>query len=305
MGKAAFSGIVFRPALFLDQVKANPALAGNVFPEASGKFDNVSWLVSLSYDWTDDVMTYAKVSTGYQSGGFNSRDTNPVDFVTGFDEETLLAYEIGLKSRWAGRFLVNAAAFFSDYDDKRVNQFNPETLASVQRNAGVVEIWGVELEVIAQLTEKLQAGLNYGHVDHDYVEYKVVNPDGSISDLSNSSNFPYSPENTASAFLSYTHPLAFGALRGRIDWSYRDEMTFLVPQPERNSSGSVQLWNARLTLDEIKGPADSTMKVSLWGKNLTDESYWNFGVNIFSTFGFDINTYGEPRTYGIDLQIDF
>ena len=82
-------------------------------------------------------------------------------------------------------------------------------------------------------------------------------------------------------------------------------MTFLVPQPERNSSGALQLFNARITLDEIKGPGDSLMRVSLWGKNLTDESYWNFGVNIFSSFGFDINTYGEPRTYGIELEVDF
>ena len=103
-------------------------------------------------------MTYAKVSTGFQSGGFNARDGNPVDFVTGFKEETLLAYELGLKSRWANRFQVNAAAFFSDYDDKRVNQFNPQTLASVQRNAGVVEIWGVELELLAQLTDQPAGG---------------------------------------------------------------------------------------------------------------------------------------------------
>ena len=47
------------------------------------------------------------------------------------------------------------------------------------------------------------------------------------------------------------------------------------------------------------------MRVSLWGKNLADESYYNFGVNIFSSFGFDINTYGEPRTYGLELEIDF
>lgn len=305
MGKAAFAGIAFQRPIFLNQVRSNPALAPNVFPNASGDFDNVSWLVALSYDWADDVMTYFKVSTGYQSGGFNSRDSNPVDFQTGFDEETLLAYELGLKSRWGGRLLLNAAVFFSDYDDKRVNQFNPQTLASVQRNAGKVEIWGVEVEAVAQLTDNLQAGLNYGHVDHEYVEYTVMNPDGSISDLSKVSNFPYSPENTASAFVVYEYPLSFGSLRARVDWSYRDEMTFLVPQPERNSSGNVQLWNARLTLDEISGPGDSKMKVSLWGKNLTDESYWNFGVNIFSTFGFDINTYGEPRTYGIDFEIEF
>ena len=84
---------------------------------------------------------------------------------------------------------MNAAAFFSDYDDKRVNQFNQQTLASVQRNAGIVEIWGVEIEVLAQLTDNLQAGLNYGHVDHEYVEY-LETRNGVTTDLSGVSNFP-------------------------------------------------------------------------------------------------------------------
>ena len=172
MGKAAYAGRTFNPPPTLDEIRATRRWPDTVsFPPASGDFDNASWLVSLGYNWTDDVLTYAKVSTGFQSGGFNARDGNPADFVNGFKEETLLAYELGLKSRWADRFQVNAAAFFSDYDDKRVNQFNQQTLASVQRNAGVVEIWGVEVEVLAQLTDNLQAGLNYGHVDHEYVEY--------------------------------------------------------------------------------------------------------------------------------------
>jgi iron complex outermembrane receptor protein len=305
MGKASYAGRSFNPAPTLDAIKAAAPLTGvTIFPQAAKDYSNVSWLVSLGYNWTDDVLTYAKVSTGFQSGGFNARDGNPVDFVTGFKEETLLAYELGLKSRWANRFQVNAAAFFSDYDDKRVNQFNQQTLASVQKNAGVVEIWGVEIEVLAQLTDGLQAGLNYGYVNHEYVEY-LNTQNGVTTDLSKVSNFPYSPENTASAFVAYEYPLNFGTLRARLDYSYRDEMTFLVPQPERNSSEGAEILNARITLQEIKGPGDSNMRVSLWGKNLTDESYWNFGVNIYSSFGFDINTYGEPRTYGVELEIDF
>ena len=310
MGKAMFAvpgnapARAFDPPVFLDAIKANPALAANIYPEASDTFENTTWLVSLGYNWTDDVMTYAKISTGFQSGGFNSRDTNRQDFVTGFKPEKLLAYELGVKSRWENRFQVNAAAFFSDYTDKRVNQFNQQTLASVQRNAGTVEIWGVEIEVLAQLTDQLQAGINYGHINPEYVEYFETR-NGVTTDLSGVSNFPYAPENTGSANLAYTYPLSIGSLKARVDWSYRDEMTFLVPQPERNSSGTLQLWNARLTLDEIKGPGDTTMRVSAWGKNLADEGYWNFGVNVFSSFGFDINTYGEPRTYGVDFEINF
>ncbi len=212
-----------------------------------------------------------------------------------------------MKSTFAGRYQVNAAWFFSDYDDKRVNQFNPETLVSVQRNAGVVEIWGVELEVLAQLTDNLQAGFNYGHVDPEYVEFDTPDPDnpGQVIDLSDQANFPFAPENSYSAFLAYEYPLDFGLMRARLDWSYRDEMTFLVPQPEFNSSDEANLLNARVSLDELAGPGDSTIRVSAWVKNLTDEGYWNFGVNLFNSFGFDLNTYGEPRTFGLDLEVNF
>lgn len=41
------------------------------------------------------------------------------------------------------------------------------------------------------------------------------------------------------------------------------------------------------------------------GKNLTDESYWNNGANIYNTFGFDINNYGEPRLIGVDFEFAF
>jgi iron complex outermembrane recepter protein len=315
MGKATFSGTTFAAPTYLDDIKANPALTpirtlpnGTVvglYPEASDSFNNTSWLVSLGYNWTDDVMTYAKISTGFQSGGFNARDTTPTDFVTGFKPEKLTAYELGLKSRWASRYQVNAAAFYNDYKDKRVNQFNPVTLASVQRNAGVVQIWGLEFEGLAQLTDQLQVGANYGYVNHEYKEYILVNANGTTQDLSKTSNFPYSPENTANAFLAHEYPLSFGVLKSRVDWSYRDAMTFLVPQPERNSSSGMHLWSARIGLEHIKGPGDSMMRVSAWGKNLANKAYYNFGVNIYSSFGFDINTYGEPRTYGLDLAIDF
>lgn len=297
MEKALITGDY--PPIFIDTVKA--ILPGDVYPKAQKNFDNISWLASIGYDWTDDVMTYFKVSTGFQSGGFNVRDQLPQDFTKGFKDETILAYELGLKSRWADRFQVNTAIFYSDYDDKRVNQFDPVNLVSVQRNAGKVKIYGAELEILAQLTEHWQVGANYGFTHKEYVKYK--SPTG--ADLSNDSNFPYSPDNMANAHVSYQHSVGIGVLLARVDWSYRSKMTFLVPQPELNSSKSLQLWNARVTLDEVHGPGDTTFRFSLWGKNLTDEGYYDFGVNIYNSFGFNINTFGLPRTYGFDAEIRF
>lgn len=292
-----------------DMTKINVPTSGipQLFPKASGSYDNISPMVSVGYDWNEDVMTYIKVSTGFQSGGFNSRDSTVADFLRGFDEETLIAYEAGIKSSLGDRVRLNAAIWFSDYDDKRVNMFNPETLASVVRNAGVVEIYGAEVELLAQLSDHWQVGVNYGYAKPEYKKYDAPSPTNpsQILDLSKTTSFPYTPEHDANVNLRYEYPLGFALLNARVDWSYKDEMNFLAALPERNSQEAYDLWNARLSLNDIAGPGDTTLRVSAWVKNLTDEAYWNQGVASFTGLGFDKNIYGEPRTYGVDFTFDF
>lgn len=300
MSKARLSA-PYLPPMSLSAIRRDPVLSAGVFPDADKSFSQMSPMASLSYNWSDDIMTYVKVSSGYQSGGFNIRDVSPIDFVEGFDEETLVAYELGLKSTLADRYQLNAALWFSDYEDKRVNNFNPETLGNVVRNAGEVEIWGVELEFLAQLTDNLYGGVNYGHTDPKYVKYD----DGRGNDLSNRSNFPQTPRNSAHAFLGYEQPVSMGVFKARLDWTYRDTIRFLVAQPELNSSGSLQLLNARVSLDDIAGYGNSRMRLSAWVKNITNEGYWDFGINLYNSFGFNVNTYGEPRTFGVDVEFKF
>jgi iron complex outermembrane receptor protein len=300
MNKANIGASSFDKPIFYDDYVKLPGVEDTLFPKASDDYDNVSWLVSVSYDWNEDVMTYAKVSTGFQSGGFNVRDTRPDAFTDGFDEETLTSYEVGLKSEWGGRFIVNAAAFFSDYEDKQVNVFDPESLGNVRQNADV-EIWGVELEVLAQLTDHWQLGFGYGYLDKEFTKFDDLQG----NDVSDTTNFTYAPDNTANGHLAYEHPMGSGVFKARVDWSYRDEMNFLAPAPEPNSSDDFHLFNARISWAEIEGPGDTTMRVSLWGKNLTDEGYWTSGVNILPTLGLAFNLWGEPRTYGADFEILF
>ena len=295
MNKASIAGYALGPILYDDYVQL-PGVEDTIFPDASKDSDNVSWLVSVGYDWNEDVMTYAKISTGFQSGGFNIRQDNPEQFPKGFDDETLVSYELGMKSQWADRVTVNAAVFFSDYKDKQVNLFNPETLGNEAQNADV-EIYGLELEVLAQLTDHWQLGLGYGYLHSEYT--KFVDFQG--NDLSDG-EINYAPENTANAHVAYEYPLAIGIIKARVDWSYRDEVVFTGVV---NNSSAFDMFNGRISLDDINGPWDSTMRFSLLGKNLTDEGYWMSGVDVVDSFGFAFNLWGEPRTYGADLEIIF
>ena len=300
MNKATLAGYTADSPIFYDDYVKLAGVEDSIFPKADDTFDNSSWLLSVGYDWTDDIMTYAKISTGFQSGGFNVRDTRPDAFVEGFDDETLTSYEIGVKSEWANRVIVNAALFFGDYSDKQVNVFDPETLGNVRQNADV-EIYGAELELLAQLTDHWQVGLGYGYLDKEFTKFDDLQG----NDVSDSTNFTYAPDNTANGHVAYEQPLDLGTLKARVDWSYRDDMNFLAAKPEPNSSDAFHLFNARLSLDNIDGPGDTTLRVSLWGKNLADEGYWTSGVNILGSFGFAFNLWGVPRTYGADFEILF
>ena len=82
------------------------AIPGGVLPlyvfDNRKTYDNVSFKIGLDYDIADDVMAYASISTGFKSGGFNggflSFDPAEAAVQAGpFEEETLTAYEIGLK----------------------------------------------------------------------------------------------------------------------------------------------------------------------------------------------------------------
>lgn len=273
-----------------------------VYPKAKKSFSNLSGTIAASFDWTDQITTYGKIAQGYQSGGLNARDDTLQDFSRGFDEEFLISYEIGWKSTFLDRrYRFDGAVFYSDYDDKIVNSFNPETAANIMMNSGKMKIWGVELEFLARVSDSFELGFDYGFTD---AEYKTFT-DLAGNDL-RGSNIPWTPEHTGNIFVKYERPVSdLALLTARLDWTYRDEITFLVPAPEINSASSRKLWNARLTLSEIAGPMDSRVSVSLWGKNLTDEEYWDNGMDLYSSFGYAVNAFGDPRTFGIDLALEF
>ncbi len=60
---------------------------------------DLSGKAGIDYTGIDGALIYASVSKGFKSGGFQGQLAfNPAD-LAGFEEETLLAYEIGFKSR--------------------------------------------------------------------------------------------------------------------------------------------------------------------------------------------------------------
>jgi iron complex outermembrane receptor protein len=278
---------------------------------ADDKWDNISYKINGNYAFTDVLSVYLTYATGYNGGGFNARASNVASFQTPFEEEEVETWELGLKSEWwDNRVRFNAAIFTNDYTDIQIAQFEAGTGGASSRivNAGQGTYEGFEFDLVVVPVDGLSIDATYGYLDAEFDEYLALNPaTNQLVDISANTTVAQAPENTASLGVQYDfEPFSFGALSARMDVAYKDEFVFHPFQNLYDSADDRTLVNGRLSLNEIKmGCCEKgALRVSLWGKNLTDEEYRNWGID-FGSLGWAGDVYGEPRTYGLDVVYSY
>nr|WP_089218214.1 TonB-dependent receptor [Sphingomonas laterariae] len=271
-------------------------------------FNKINWAATIDYQATDDFLAYARVSTGYKAGGFNARSSND-----GYKPEDLTSYEIGIKSELFDRRLrLNLATYYSIHEDLQLQQFQAGTAgaSSVTVNAGKAKYWGVEGEIQAVPVDGLTLGTSVGYIDRKYKEFLILNPQtNEIEDVKDTARFPFSSEWTVNASAQYDVPeFDFGQLSFRVDYNYRSKIWFhptLVGTPYNDviASPGRGLFDGRITLSKL-ALGSNEASIAVWGKNLADKEYRANGID-FGGLGYAGNVYGEPRSFGIDLNYNF
>ena len=317
---AAFGQVSYRPAAFDERLELTGGLRyteddkefyNEAYPDVLGEasFDNTSWLLSANYRFTDDVMGFARISTGYKAGGFSPRSP----FLAEFKPEEALAYEIGLKAEWMDRRLrTNVSLFQTDYDDLQVQQFQSGSGGSVGYtvNAAEATFRGVELELVAVLADGLTFDAAYGYTDPEYDSYLFLDPaTDQIIDVADEARFSAVAKYNMHFGLEYAfQPFSFGQLSARLDWSEQAEryfypLDFINIFNEQVKDPGTENLRARIALSEMS-LGTGTMEVAIWGDNLTDHDNVGYGID-FGGLGFGGLFYNEPRRYGIDLRLKF
>ena len=263
------------------------------------KWDETTPKLGLRYQPNDDLMYYGSYSEGFKSGGFFARQAN-YDIFPGYDPEFVKNYEFGWKSTLMdGRMIFNGAVFKSEYDDKQESILIPVNLANVAtvvRNAASMEMTGLELELMYQVSEAWDLMVTYGYLEAEYKDYLAdINGDQNITD--NSGLIPRNtPENTFGITTSYTTQIGDGELKGRISYRFRDE---LETDPSKNPLGSVDsIENINATI----GYTIDNYSVTVWGRNLTDEreQRWRTVAGLTSR-----GYWNEPATLGITFAASY
>ena len=201
-----------------------------------------------------------------------------------YEPEKVTAYEIGLKTQFADRRIrLNLAAFRNDYKQLQVEVVRPAATISGQEtivtNAAAARTQGIEAELYAVPVRGLTLTASLGYIDAKYTNFispiicsppicavptQVGYEDLSVFKLRRTPEFSYSlgaayeqdvsTSLKASARIEYRHTSTqFTTVRNQ-DFGRRDPLGLL--------DGSIAL-----------GTIDDRIRLSVFGKNLTDKLY--------------------------------
>jgi len=303
---APCTGFPFAPTqppncVFYDPVAGRSLDGFTPEPFTSEQFD---WRVALDYQFTDDVMAYMNVSTGYKGGGINPRPFY-LSQVLGFEPETLTTYELGLKTSFAeNRVRVNMAAFFNQYEDiiLRLNVCPTDIVAQrtpcqLPANVGSADVKGVELESNMLLGAGFSVDLAASWMDFEYTETDFVRTGIPTSYIT-----PFTPELKGSLGLQYETPFAGDhTFVARVDWAYQSEVYGDAFNNPYNRIPSYGTGNVRLTW---RGPEDH-WEASAEVQNVTDKLFYLATNDYSASAGTSSYSPGLPRTWAITVKRNF
>ncbi len=270
-----------------------------VFADRQQNEDNVAWRGVLSYEPTDAVLLYGSASRGFKAGTFPVIVHLFDSVIQSVVQEQLTSYEVGGKLTLAeGRVQLNAAAFHYDYVDKQFFSFFPvlqgalvtATLVNIPKST----VDGIEFDITAEPVDGLRitGGATYIHTEvKDFVGFDFV---GAPVDFSGK-EFNYAPPWSANLDVEYSFQTS-GNIRPFIGGSltYRDRTFADLGENPDFFMPSYTLLDARVGVTSVNG-----WRVSIYGRNLTDEYYWN---SVASAGDGAVRFTGEPRTFGASIS---
>lgn len=258
-------------------------------------FDKLQPKFTLRYEASDSLNFYGSWGEGFRSGQFNQNGVGAAAQAFGLqgvgdsvEQEETETFEIGFKSDWyENRLRVNAALFNTRVQDQHYFLFVAALTAEALVSIGEVELFGAELEVIANLAEGLTVYTSWGYTDSEIKEYEL-NPN-------NEGNWaPYVARATFNAGAQYRFEVTENlGIFTRLDYERRGKQFW---DPENSSErDALNLLSLRLGIESN-----------------TDE--WSLVASVNNALDKDFNAEwvsggfarkGLPRTWALDFKYNF
>jgi iron complex outermembrane receptor protein len=315
------------PSIVPGSLVLNPN--GNWQRRLRNDWSAVTGVVKLEWRPNNDLMLYASYTRGFKAGGFNA---GSIAAVPTANEESVDAYEIGVKREFGRVFQINASLFYYNYFDPQA-PLSVITASGIRRtdfiNIPQTRNLGLELETIWSPVPEFQLLVNYALLDARITESGCyVDPNDPFARLPQASpgacppvldvnnnvtsqsqdlrgqQMPAAPLNRLTVNANYTFNFDPGNLTLSATWVYRSSTYFDIFNREYARAPAWTQTDIRATFTG----RDNRYSIIAYGRNIFDQLGYEgmaaAGVNPANGIGRS-PVLTPPRTYGVELQYRF
>jgi iron complex outermembrane receptor protein len=262
----------------------------------------------LDYDVTNDVLVYASYNRGVKGFGYNA-PVDPsgsalfVDKITfdpaptaqdafKFDDETLNAFEVGVKSTLAdGAARFNLSGYYYDYNDYQALNLAGITQIITNNDA---RMYGIDAELFASPWEGADIVLGASLLN---AKVKDVNVGGVLVDRKPA----YAPSVNLTGLVRQEWQMGGGTMAAQVNGTYVGDQFFGLSNAAVQKEKGYVLLNARVSYS-LDNP---DVEFALFVKNLTDKEYRVLAFDLAAFFGNVESQYGRPREFGASVKFRF
>jgi len=276
---------------------------------------NVTGQLTIAYQATDWINTYATYATGKKSIGVNlggvptDAQGNPILSAATVKPEDTRHIEVGIKTEPFAGVRANLTYFNTEIEDYQTQVVNAQVgvLRGYLANAEKVRVHGVEFDGAAQIGNNLSVYGSVSYTEGVYVSF----PDapapleltgGPQAVDASGTRLPGISKWAAAAGAEYFLPgnSLFGMSGDYflgVDLSYRSAFSSNPTASQYLTVDAYTLVNARVGFQGMNG-----WDVFIWARNLFDAEYYELLSAAPGGSGLIVGLPGDPRTFGITLR---
>ena len=298
---------------------------------------NVSYDLTASYKISTDVLAFATYAKSFKSGGVNLNGVpndaagNPILAAATVRPESVDHFEAGLKSQFLdGKATFNLSAFRTRIADYQALVSNGQlgVLRGYLANADKVRTQGVEVDFSIRPSARFNAYVNGAYTDASYVRFTDAPcpPELSGGTTAGAGQSPGAP-GTPGGLSPANCDISGQRLPGVSKWSFSFGAEGNVPATLFGLTGQVYLgYDGSFRTDFSSNPTpsaytwidgyslhnvrlgfrgDDGFNLFVWARNALGEKYIEQLQVPSGNTGLIVGNPGDPRTYGLTVQVKF
>lgn len=271
--------------------------------------NNVAWRIGVDWHPAARTLIYATVSKGYKAGSFPVNAASSFVSLSPVVQESVLAYEIGAKTRLFDNLVdIEGAIFYYDYRNKQLASNRPDTLGVFGILNALVNVpksaeKGAELSVrfhpVGGLTLSAQATYLDSYVRGSFLSFDQFS---TVPIDLHGEPFPNTPKWALVGGLSYEFDVN-GDVKADVGGNvrYQSRATGAFGTQVSIDRGFPSLYIKDYAVLDLRAGISSASErwyAQVFAENVTNSYYWTQTARIFDG---TVRFAGRPRTFGLKL----